>query len=186
MDAPDKPKRAPALGANALKRADYERGAYFAVVGNEVTLDDITRPAFWQHHWNILNGGQTPRPFARIEVVRQDGTLDVDLRVLRVAPGLVVVRVLRSFVDNSNLVKPTETANDNADLTIPDGYKVAFVPNAGWLVKFGDTTIARALASKGAAAAYARQHDTVANTPGGGIAPPETPAPPTEPPPPTP
>ena len=186
--AADKPKRAPALGANALKRSDYERGNYFCVVANDVTLDDILRPAFWQHHWNVLNGGQTPRPFARVEVVRQDGTLDVDLRVVRVSPGMVVMRALRTYVDDSNLTKPTPDIEIEApNLSTPDGYKVQFIPNAGWQVRLGDTIIGSRLPSKGAAAAHARAHDAIANTPGGGMpttTPPPTPGP--EPTPPTP
>lgn len=144
-----RPKQPPALRANALKRADIERGSFFATVPNDTTLEDILRPNFWQHHIVSLSGGPTPRPFARIEVVREDGSLDVDLRVVSTGPGMAVVRPLRVYRDDRDINLGTEFADaDDVDLELPPGYKTTNIPagdKKGWRVTMpnGDELAAR-------------------------------------------
>lgn len=160
---PTIPKRPPALGANALRRADLERGSFFCVVPNETTFEQVMTPAFWQHHAGALGLAPGARPYAKVEVMRQDGTMDLELRVTRVQAGAVHMRCLRKHVDDSNLDRPADgNVEEKGDLTMPDGYKAAHTPNGatpGWLVRLpnGDV-LAKGLASKVIAAAAARKH----------------------------
>lgn len=171
---PSIPKRPPALQPVALKRADLERGNYIAIVPSTTTFDDVMTPAFWQHHVRALGD----RPFARVEVVREDGTMDLDLRVLKAAPGMVVMRCLRKHLDDSNIATAAaDKADDPAvDLSLPDGYKWAHVPkgqNAGHMIRLptGDVLV-QGLPSKAAACARAREHFALASRPATEVTPP--------------
>lgn len=161
------PKRAPALPANALKGAATERGHFFCIVPNETTLEEICTPAYWQHHIGALSGGQTHRPFARIEVVRVDGSLDVDLRVVSTAPGMAVVRVLRAFVDNRDL-NLADTDKGDETLVLPEGYKTVQIPageKKGWRVTMPNgEELASKIVKRRDAVAIAIAHHAKANT----------------------
>lgn len=168
----DKPnKQPPALGPNALRHAQYERAHLFCIVPNETTFEQVMTPSFWRHHVALLSGGPTARPFARIEVMRADGTMDLDLRVMSTGPGMAVMRVLRKFVSDENLGKPPKGVNAGDEkLDFPDGYKGSHAPNArppGWQVRLNPSgeVLASGLPSKAAAVAKAWDHLKAANTP---------------------
>lgn len=173
-----KPKRPKALGANMLNRADIVRGNFIAIVPSDTTLDEVLTPAFWANHIPALT-----RPFARIEVIREDGTMDLDLRVLSVAPGMATVRMLRGMKDDQNLgVAQADSAEaPGVDLSLPDGYKTAFQPqgqNRGHLVRLPNGDIlTQGQPTKAAAAAIARAHFAKASTPAPQSAPISSPAP---------
>jgi hypothetical protein len=164
--------RAPALKPIALRRADLERASYLAVVPNETTFEDVMRPSFWQHHVAALGGGPNGRPFARVEVVREDGTMDLDLRVLQAKTGMVRMLCLRKHLDDSALAaRPAKDAADAEDrkLELPDGYKWAHVPNGqnrGHMIRLAETgeVLAQGLPSKAAAVAVAMRHKAEADS----------------------
>lgn len=116
-----------------LLNTGSELGSFTALVENDITLEDILTPVFWSAYTRTL------RPLSLINVVRKDGTLDVELRVLSVEPGAVAMRLRDGpFVDNVNLTslggKGAATAEDATQLTMPEGYKAQFWPNLnGWM-----------------------------------------------------
>lgn len=171
MSKPE-PNRTPALRPNALRRADLERASYLAIVPNETTFEDVMRPSFWQHHVAALGGGPNGRPFSRVEVVREDGTMDLDLRVLQAKTGMVRMLCLRKHLDDSNLTtRPAKAAAEKADaaLELPEGYKWAHVPQGakrGHMVRLAATgeVLADSLPTKAAAIAIAVRHKTEADS----------------------
>lgn len=164
-----KPKRAPVLGANALQRADIVRGNFIAIVPSDTTFEQVMTPAYWANHVAALGMAAGARPFARIEVIREDGTMDLELRVLGVKPGMVRVNCLRKWINNENLTGKADESDKTpaADLSLPDGYKWAFVPqggNKGHLVRLPTGEIlVQGLPSKAVAAKAARDHYAEAN-----------------------
>lgn len=84
------------LPATALRHlADYSRSHYFVHVPYGVTVDDIMRPAFWAHHANKLKALDV------VEVVAEDGSFDLELRVLDAQVGYVKMRLLRAWADEA-------------------------------------------------------------------------------------
>jgi hypothetical protein len=73
--------------------ADYSRSRYFVLAPFGVTMADLTRPPFWAHHTLRL------KPLDLVEVVAEDGSFDVDLRVVDVQVGYVKMRALRVWSD---------------------------------------------------------------------------------------
>lgn len=138
-------KRPATLKPNALRRADLERGSYIAIVPSSTTFDDVMTPAFWANHVATLSGGQFPRPFARVEVVREDGTMDLDLRVIQTKPGMVLMRCLRRYEAGVADVAKGKKAAPSGELTkadLPTGYKWAHTPNGdrpGHLIRLEST-----------------------------------------------
>lgn len=122
------PPRPPALTANALQSAAYARGSYLAIVPNHITLDDVLTPAYWQHHVPALSG----KPFPVIEVIREDGTLEVWLRVMSTKPGMAVVRPIFPAivvgVDGARLKAAEAAKASEGAVVLPPGYKHAHVP----------------------------------------------------------
>lgn len=164
---PSIPKRPPALLPNALKRADLERGDFLAIVPSNITYEQVMTPAYWSNHVQAL----AHRPFARVEVVREDGSMDLDLRVIGTKPGMVMMRCLRKFIDNADLGTGLGDGSQPGDegLDPPDGYKWGFVPRGaerGHMIRLpnGDVLV-KGLMTKRAAIDAARTHAAVANTP---------------------
>jgi hypothetical protein len=163
-------KRPPSLKPNGLKRADLERGNFIAIVPSDTRFEDVMRPNFWQHVIPSLSGGPTPRPFCRVEVVREDGTMDLELRVISTGPGMAVMRCLRRFEDNRDLDighAPAGADEVVSDLVMPEGYKWGYIPrgeNMGHLVRLptGDV-LAQKLTSKRAAIERAIAHFQMAS-----------------------
>lgn len=141
------------LPAQAFRNdASYARPYFHTEVDNDCTLDDLLRPAFWGHHVGTTG---TLKKNALIDVVRADGTLDVQLRCVEVGPGFAVMRVLRSWedaeaaaarnlvaqsIDNANAAEPVEQAPEDYKITyIPkgaqSGYGVTYLPTSAKLVQ---------------------------------------------------
>lgn len=165
MSNDPKPVRLPtnALGVSA----DYVRQAFQVRVPNDHRLSDILRPGYW------MNAAARVRPGDVIDVLREDMSLDVTLRVVKVGPGLVHVRLrFPGLVDDSNLSESAETgtAGVNAagqDVDLPDElkaiYKIGHAPNGehkGFWVQLRETTefVRRGLPSKAMAVSVAKQH----------------------------
>lgn len=161
---PEKPARPYVIGMNALQDAATARGNYLVRVPNDKTREDVLRPSAWANMVPLLSR----LPHARIEVVREDGTLDMDLRVLECSPGMVRMLVLREYVNNSNLEAAKAEANKPAeaptvDLVAPDGYKIVHLPAAverGWAIQLVSTGewLEKKIPDKGLAVAKAKAH----------------------------
>ena len=125
-------------------QADFHRPHYQVVVPNSVTLEDVLRPVTWVHHAFKFaptpNGN--PRRFGVIEVMSEDGLLEVHLRVLGVVDGLLRVRAYYHYEDpNRVLDKPVEivSTSDLPREPTPEGYKIGFAPATGYWVKLDAT-----------------------------------------------
>lgn len=170
-DTDKKPARILPLGANALRSAPHERAHFFAVVPSETTFDQVMTPGFWGNHVPALSGGATRRPWALVEVVREDGTMDLLLRVIQVKPGMVIMRAIFKYVSDENIGKPAKGAPQpgDDDLVFPDGYKGAHVPRGevtGWMVRLPNgEVLVKGQPSKKAAVEYAKKHAAEALAP---------------------
>ena len=132
------------LRPNTLNNsADYDRQMWFTTVPNNVPLANILKPGFW------INHARKFKPLAKIEVVSEDGTLDVELRVTAIKDGLVFVnplRVTENAEARAHLTRRAE-AVENANETAADlpeelkaTYKVGFAPKSGFYVQHRITT----------------------------------------------
>lgn len=165
-----RPARPKALAPIALKRADLERPHLVAIVPSDTTFDEVMTPAYWQHHVATLSN----RPFGRVEVVREDGTMDLDLRVVKASAGMVLMRCLRKYLDDSNLAKTASPEAENAEPMpdLPDGYKWAHVPNGanrGHMVRLPNgEVLVQGKATKREAVLAAIAHHSIASQPATG------------------
>jgi hypothetical protein len=73
--------------------AEYSRSHYFVLAPFGVTIDDLMRPPFWAHHTLRL------KQLDIVEVVAEDGSFDVELRVVDAQVGYVKMRPLRTWSD---------------------------------------------------------------------------------------
>lgn len=157
------------LGAGKLKNAYHARGDFMVDdMPNDTLLEEILAPGFWANHWQAIKRG------ARIEVMRSDNTLDVTLRCLGTAPGLVFVRPIgEPHVDNSN-VEQAVLENAHIDTAAVEalnqrvsdlqaGYKIGYADGGvekGWWVqlKTSREIIAKKITTKTAAVEFAEKH----------------------------
>ena len=157
------------LGANQLKNAYHQRGDFMVDdLPNDTMLDEVLAPGFWANHWHTVKRG------ARIEVMRSDNTLDVTLRCLGTAPGLVFVRpISEPYVDNTNVEHASEL-NANVDHAAVDAlnkrstalqpsYKIGYADagvDKGWWVQLKSTReiIQNKIITKTAAVEFAEKH----------------------------
>lgn len=117
------------LAVNALSMggAEYQRTLYHVEVTPDVTVEDLLTPEFWQHHSDRL------RRMDLVDVVNNDLTLDVQLRVHAVDTGLVTMAIRFDASIPADLELEDETAGDEqaeTPATLPPGYKTNFNPNA--------------------------------------------------------
>lgn len=107
-----------------IHQAEFARAYWHLTVPNDVTLDDLLRPAFWQHYPNTLKAP------ALVDVMSEDQELDVQLRVLGSDVGMVHVR-LRAAFNLRDGETETEAPAEVETPDVPDGYKIGFSPNGG-------------------------------------------------------
>ena len=72
-----------------LNLNDFQLSRYFEVVPPGVVLEDVLASSFWAHV------AQKLRLHDQITVVAADGSFDVELRVIRKAPGFLQFRTIR-------------------------------------------------------------------------------------------
>jgi hypothetical protein len=88
--------KSPYLPSIALRHlADYSRSHYFVEAPFGVTIEDLMQPKFWAHHTLRL------KRLDIVEVFAEDGSFDVDLRVVDVQVGYVKMRALRVWSDGA-------------------------------------------------------------------------------------
>lgn len=149
----------PILHAASLKPngADYFRGYHHIQVPHTVTVADILRPGFWAHHVSNVNINDL------IDIVSDDGGLDMQVRVTGKGIGMVNVRPLRIWQDEARAVAVDEP--DASDEEVPEGYSVTFAPKQRWRVMTDNPPqiISKDHPTKSAAIAAAVAHSTQAN-----------------------
>lgn len=147
------------LHATAMTRsADFVRTAHHVVVPHDTTMEDILRPGFWAHHTGRLNKHDI------VDVITEDGGIDVQLRVTGKAIGMVEMRPLRIWMrDEPATAEAEETIGE--PLGIPEGYTVNHAPKTGWRVmtKEPPLEVSRGHQSKLEAIQAAVDHATKAN-----------------------
>lgn len=149
--------------------AEFLRPHFFVIVGNHVTKEDLLRPVAWIHHARKLQGRDGRARFALIEVLTEDGLLEMHLRVVAIRDGLVLVRPIYIYEDPARVVEaPVEqqlalTGNGEP---VPEGYKVGHAPKTGFWVKLEATSemIFKGLPNWGAARDKAVMHAKMAGT----------------------
>ncbi|RWL14883.1 MAG: hypothetical protein EOR57_31550 [Mesorhizobium sp.] len=114
------------LHARALRNngADYDRPYLQIKVDPETTLEDVLRPGFWAHH------AQTLKVDSLIDILSEDGGMDVQVRVVGKGVGMVHVRPLRVWVRKEEADAAGEP--ELTDVDIPEGYTVSFAPTQRW------------------------------------------------------
>lgn len=131
MPAPAPNKAFTVSTKHFMQAADYARQTWHVLVGNDVPVDDILAPAAWVHVAPYI------KPHALIDVLSEDGHLDMQLRVVKLEDGLVFVRP-RFFYENEAARAPLiAAAKSEAKVTpkelveqareqAPAGYKCGF------------------------------------------------------------
>ena len=144
-------------GANA----DYLRTYRHVVVPYDTTIEDIIRPGYWAHHSGTLRKGDI------LDILTEDDSLDVQVRVTGIGIGMVFMRLLRD--DPRRLEKPAaKSPEDTSAATVdevPEGYLVNFAPKHGHRVILKETgmIISKEHKSKADAIAAAFNHSRLAD-----------------------
>lgn len=125
----EKPKPKAVLHPTAMRSngADYVRTYHHIVVNPTITLEDLLRPAFWAHHTNGIRVGDL------IDVLSEDGGMDVQLRVEEKGTGYIRMRPRMVWLREANPMAFDPSATIEKP-PVPDGYKVSFAPRTRWRV----------------------------------------------------
>lgn len=155
----------PVLRPDLLNQtANYSREHRFVEVPNHITMDDLMRPGFWSNYSRQLRRREL------VEVVREDDTLDVTLRVLKVEPGMVHMRVhtASQLPDSGADAVHSIAAPKSEPQPMPDpppGYKFGYVPAHKHYAKWGDEFVVSGQPTKQAAILGAIEHAKRAGNP---------------------
>lgn len=164
-----------ALPLSALGTStDYDRKSFDVKVANSIRLEDILTPTWWMNCTTRLGVGDV------VDVRREDGSLDVCLRVMKVGPGFVQMRPrFEPYVDNRNLplldpmTGERNTASNTQDMVddqpvdlppeLQDSYKVGYAPNGsekGYYVlhRASSAMVRKGLSNKTMAIEIAKSH----------------------------
>lgn len=150
--------------------ADYKRQSWHVVVPNDTLLTDILKPAFW------VNVAPSCKPHALIDVMTPDGTLDMQLRVVKIVAGVMTVRPRFIWEDKEARAHlyakqgGAPTAEDPAvsEAPVPDGYKVGWNPGKKLhyvQLKATGVKLKEDFATRPEAIGYAIAHSKMLNTP---------------------
>lgn len=99
------------LSTARMKAAEYERREYVVTVEHGVTIEDVQKPAFWQHVAAKL------RPWDHIEVRADDESFYAELLVRSMGKGWAVV----SLLSHVELAKKEPEAEPGADFLVKWG-----------------------------------------------------------------
>ena len=136
--------------------ADYSRTYRQVIVPAEASVDDIMRPGFWANHVALLQKNDL------IDILSEDGGIDMQVRVTGKGIGMVHLRVIRAWVRESDVKTAPELV---ADAEVPENYVVSFAPRQLWRVatKNPSEIISKDHPSKSEAIAAAFTHARLAN-----------------------
>lgn len=152
--------------------ADYARKSWHIVVPNDWSLEEILRPEAWVHVAGIIG------LHAVVDVVTEDGNLDMQLRVTRIKDGLVYMRprfgyenkearaALIASVKSEENRTPEELVQE-ARKTAPEGYKCGWNPGKKWFYvqhKLTGKILFENLPTMAIAIAKANEHSTLAKS----------------------
>lgn len=123
--------------------AEYYRQSFHIIAPVGVTIADLQRPEFWTH-----NGGKV-KPHDVIDVIAEDGSFDVTLRVVSINEKKtdVTMRVLRLW----------EAAPVAKELAPDAPLEVSFAPSQRWRVirKADGSLLHKGMATRAEATAWA-------------------------------
>jgi hypothetical protein len=114
----------PSIALSQQKLADYMRSAYHVKAPYGTTIEDVLRPTFWSFHVSLLKPGDL------VDVVAEDNSFDVTLRVVDKAIGKVVMRELRRWTGEAKAQPGAEPDSGN----VTPGFTVSFAPKTKWRV----------------------------------------------------
>lgn len=158
------------LPADTLQQLGQARNAWHCWVPNDTRAEDVPKSAYWVHHMGRLKAGDL------FDLVTRDGLLDMQVRIVGVANGLVKVNVLRKFEDvearapmMAALAAQSDADNATSGLQlaqeiapkVPQGYKVGFHPTEkNYYVqhKVSGAKLRVGIATREQALAFAREH----------------------------
>jgi hypothetical protein len=162
---------------NFNQSADYARDYWHCEVPNDTLLEDVLKSSFWVHVLSRL------KPHALVDVMTFDGLLDIQLRVSKIANGIVVMRPRMVFEDKASrapiLAAAASALTDTRPIAeqmeeirdqVPAGYKVGWNPgkkNYYVQIKAGGLKVAENIATRAEALAFAIKHAAVADAPMG-------------------
>jgi len=150
--------------------ASQARQEWHALLDPDTLPTDVLKPVFWVHVMSRL------KPMAVVDLVTPDGTLDMQVRVISIANGIVNVRprfiredkearaeVYARREDPSTRPDPLNGFAEQTEVReyTPDGYKVGWNPGSKtWYVQLKATglKLAENIPEKGKALAYAVAH----------------------------
>jgi len=137
--------------------ADYSRTYRQVTVTPETTIEDVLRPSFWANHVGVLQKNDL------IDILSEDGGLDMQVRVTGKGIGMVHVRPIRVWSRDEVVARPAEQLA--TDDEVPAGYVVSFAPKQLWRVatKNPSEIVSKDHASKSDAIAAAFEHSRLAN-----------------------
>lgn len=156
------PPKPPTLGQRKLNREDLARPILFGTIANTITYEDVMRPGFWVNHVEAFQR----LPFGKVTLIREDGSMIVELVALEAKPGLVRMHCTYAFVDPAVERANAVTPAPEEEVEPPPGYKYAHAINVGHIVRLQETgdVIIRGYPNKPATIAAAWVHYKAANT----------------------
>lgn len=170
---------------NFNQGADYARDYWHCEVPNDTKLEDVLKSSFWVHVMSRL------KPHALVDVMTFDGLLDVQLRVAKIANGIVVMRPRMLFEDKESRApilaaaasavtdkRPAQEIIEEMRSKVPDGYKVGWNPgkkNFYVQIKASGVKVLENAATKDEALAFAIKHAEMADAPMGVVVPQQEP-----------
>lgn len=137
--------------------ADYSRTYRQVIVPATATVEDVLRPSFWANHVALLQKNDL------IDILSEDGGLDMQVRVVGKGIGMVHLRTIRMWTRDEVVSRTSEAAA--SDDEVPAGYVVSFAPKQLWRVatKNPSEIISKDHPSKSAAIEAAFNHARLAN-----------------------
>jgi hypothetical protein len=115
----------PAASPHQLQDSRSVKLELFHVVPSGLSLDAVLDPSYWRNAWKVLDG----KTNSTIELVAEDGAWEAMARVLSAKDGIVKLRVVSKW------------EADRSKASVPDGFKVEFIPGKGWRALDTDNTV---------------------------------------------
>lgn len=114
--------------------AEFIREYRHVEVDPGTTLDDLLRPGFWVHHAERIGVNDI------LDVVASDGSLDVQLRVVKKDKGLLFMRPRFGYQRDD--IVPAAAAEEAAEgPAVPDNYVVDHTPKTRWRARMRNPAI---------------------------------------------
>ena len=161
----------PAPVAAFYRSADHARRNFHISVPNDTLVADVLKPHFW------INAAPQVAKDTLIDVVSEDGLLDMTVRVDRVVDGMVFVHPRIIYEDKERRAPilaalATEPGKDTASPVAqpdpPEGYKIGWNPGSKTYyvqLKLTGKKVKEGIQSRPEAIAYSVKHAALLDTP---------------------